>query len=305
MPRLRRDFPGPQPANLTVSLRAARSLPSSEDNTLGNRAKAKEDDAEPSSHAFLHPAQVADELGRLGHLRILKELGRGGMGAVYLAEDIRLLRQVALKVMLPKFASHAKSKEWFLREALTAASIENDHIITIHEVDEDNGIAFLTMPILKGESLRDCLSRDASLSVAELLRIGWQMCQGSQAAHERVLVHCNFKPANLWLEGARGRVKIFDFGLARSVSTDQQLTQSEALVGTPAYTAREQARNPKVDGRADLFSLGIVLYRCLAGQAPFTGHDAMSVMLSICRDNTAPPDKVMEGIPLELSNLIM
>ncbi|MBI1832624.1 MAG: serine/threonine protein kinase, partial [Planctomycetes bacterium] len=290
----------------TISVSNTQSRPSSNDETLGNRRAASgDDDPDAFTHDFLRPPQAADEIGRLGHFRILKELGRGGMGAVYLAEDIRLLRPVALKVMLPKFASRAKSKERFLREARTAASIENDHIIAIFEVDEDNGIPFLTMPVLKGESLHARLDRETSLPVAEVLRIGWQICQGLQAAHERDLVHRDLKPANLWLEGARGRVKILDFGLARSVTTEQHLTQSGAIVGTPAYMAPEQARNPKVDGRADLFSLGIVQYRCLVGQMPFTGHDAMSVMLSICNDEPAPPDELISDIPLELSNLIM
>jgi serine/threonine protein kinase len=294
--------PAPQLQQPTVSFPDARSLPSGEDETLTKRPT---NDDDPPSHEFLRPAQSAGELGRLGHFRILKELGHGGMGAVYLAEDVRLLRKVALKVMLPKFASHAKSKERFLREARTAASIENDHIITIHEVDEDNGIPFLTMPVLKGESLQDRLHRDLSLPAGEVLRIGWQICQGLQAAHERDLVHRDLKPGNLWLEGVRGRVKILDFGLARAVHTDQQLTQSGAIVGTPAYMAPEQARNPNVDGRADLFSLGIVLYRCLVGHAPFMGHDAMSVMLAICNDQPAPPDEQISSIPVELSNLIM
>jgi serine/threonine protein kinase len=206
---------------LTISNPEVSSLASSEDESLDDKRIA---DGEAVPNDFLRPAQSADELGRLGHFRILKELGQGGMGVVYLAEDVRLLRHVALKVMLPKFASNAKSKERFLREARTAASIENDHIIAIFEVDEDNGIPFLTMPVLKGESLQERLQRHNSLPVGEVLRIGWQICQGLQSAHERDLVHRDLKPGNLWLEGSRGRVKILDFGLARAVHTDQQLT---------------------------------------------------------------------------------
>jgi serine/threonine protein kinase len=286
---------------VTISSPELSSLASSEDESLGDQVA----DEDRVSTSLFRPAQSKDELGRLGHYRILKELGRGGMGAVFLAEDVRLLRNVALKILLPKYASNAKSKERFLREARTAASIENDHIIAIHEVDEDNGVPFLTMPVLKGESLQDRLDRDTSLSVAEVLRVGSQICQGLQAAHERSLVHRDLKPSNLWLEGVRGRVKILDFGLARAVHTDQQLTQSGAIVGTPAYMAPEQARSPKMDGRADLFSLGVVLYRCLVGQAPFTGHDAMSVMLAICNDMPLPPGERIAGIPTELNGLII
>ena len=246
------------------------------------------DDSQPASQfdddaggaegvAFLRPAANPDELGRLGHFRVLEEIGRGGMGAVYRAEDLYLLRPVALKVMSPRYAAKAQAKERFLREARTAGSIENDHIITIYEVGEDNGVPFLSMPVLKGESLAARLKRDGRLPIREILRIGWQMCDGLSAAHERQLVHRDLKPGNVWLEAARGRVKILDFGLARPVATDEQLTRTGVVLGTPSYMSPEQARNPNVDGRADLFSLGVILYQMAVGKLPFVGHDMLSL----------------------------
>lgn len=254
---------------------------------------------------FLRRAEKPDELGRLGHFRVLKELGRGGMGVVYLAEDLRLLRHVAIKVMLPQFAELPHAKGRFLREARTAANIENDHIITIHDVDEDNGVPFLTMPVLKGEPLNVRLKRDGKLPVKDVLRIGIEICDGLQAAHAREMVHRDLKPGNIWLEGARSRVKILDFGLARAVEGQETLTKSGVVLGTPAYMAPEQARDPHVDGRADLFSLGVILYQMTTGKMPFRGHDTMSTLYAVCNDAPQPPSTLVPDLPPELDSLIL
>jgi serine/threonine protein kinase/formylglycine-generating enzyme required for sulfatase activity/WD40 repeat protein len=259
----------------------------------------------PPSLDFLRPAQKGDELGRLGNFRILRELGRGGMGVVFLAEDLKLGRQVALKVMLPQHAARPKSKDRFLREAKTAASIENDHIITIHQVDEDNGVPFLAMPVLKGEPLNDRLRREKRLPMAEVVRIGWEICDGLQAAHDRKLVHRDLKPSNLWIESPKGRVKILDFGLAKPIETVQHLTRTGAVVGTPAYMSPEQARSPNVDSRSDLFSLGVILYQMLTGRLPFRGHDAISTLMAICNDPAEPPAKLVNDLPAELNELVL
>ena len=263
------------------------------------------DDEEPPSLDFLRPAHKGDEFGRLGNFRILRELGRGGMGVVLLAEDLRLDRQVALKVMLPRHAAKAKAKDRFLREAKTAASIENDHIITIHQVDEDNGVPFLAMPVLKGESLSDRLKREKRLPIGEVVRIAWEICDGLQAAHYHKLVHRDLKPGNLWIESPKGRVKILDFGLARPVQTDQHLTRTGVVVGTPAYMAPEQAKSATIDFRADLFSLGVILYQMLVGQLPFRGHDALSTMMAICTELPEPPAKRVKDLPLDMNALVL
>ena len=179
---------------------------------------------QPSSeYSYLSPPQSADELGRLGAYRVLRLLGQGGMGAVFLAEDPALQRQIALKVMLPSVANNPTAKARFLREARAVAAVEHDHIIHIHQVGEIDGVPFLTMPLLKGQTLADRLSKE--LSLADIVRLGREVAEGLSAAHDRGLIHRDIKPANVWLEGSKERVKILDFGLARATgSSEPQLT---------------------------------------------------------------------------------
>jgi WD40 repeat protein len=255
--------------------------------------------------ALLAPPQGADELGRLGAYRILKVLGAGGMGVVFLAEDPQLQRPVALKAMKPALAASASARARFLREARAAASIKHDHIVTIHQVGEDRGAPFLAMEFLEGEPLDERLKREGKLPLAEALRIGREIAEGLAAAHERGLIHRDIKPGNLWLEGKRGRVKILDFGLARATDDDQHLTQSGAVLGTPAYMAPEQAHGRPVDCRCDLFSLGCVLYRLATGEPPFKGTDKISTLLAVTTENPRPPGLVSPEVPGELSDFIM
>jgi WD40 repeat protein/serine/threonine protein kinase len=260
---------------------------------------------------FLAPPQASGELGRLGPYRVLRVLGHGGMGVVFLAEDPQLRRQVALKAMLPSLAASPSSRQRFLREAQAAAAIEHDHIIAIHQVGEDRGVPFLAMPLLKGEPLNERLRRPGEdgkpelLALAETLRIGREIAEGLAAAHERGLIHRDIKPGNIWLEGARARVKILDFGLARSADGSGQLTQEGAIVGTPAYMAPEQATGKPVDERCDLFSLGCVLYLLCTRQAPFKGADTISTLLAVTSAQPPTPREVNAAIPPALSDLVM
>jgi WD40 repeat protein/tRNA A-37 threonylcarbamoyl transferase component Bud32 len=249
---------------------------------------------------------------RLGNYRLLHLLGQGGMGAVYLAEDEQLCRQVALKVIRPDASTSASSRERFLREARAAAAIEHDNIVAIYHVGEDQGIPFLAMPLLRGESLEDRLRRAGGpLPLAEVLHVGRHVALGLSAAHQRGLLHRDIKPANVFLEGdpAGGsgalRAKILDFGLARPVKDDAHLTQSGTVVGTPAYIAPEQARGKAVDCRADLFSLGCVLYRMATGRLPFKGSDAMSTLMSLALDVPRPPREINPHLPVALERLIV
>ena len=267
--------------------------------------------APPGRLLPLAPPRQPDEIGRLGGYRVLKEVGRGGMGVVYQAEDDRLKRAVAVKAMLPALASRPNAAKRFLREAQAVAAVEHDHIVRIYQVGEDRDIPFLAMEFLRGEPLEERLKRDGKLPVAEVLRIGREIAEGLAAAHERGLVHRDIKPGNIWLQGepgasaTGGRVKILDFGLARAASADSALTQEGAIVGTPAYMAPEQARGEAVDARCDLFSLGVLLYRLCTGRMPFKGSDAVSLLLSITTHQPAPPIAIDAGLPPALSNLIM
>jgi formylglycine-generating enzyme required for sulfatase activity/serine/threonine protein kinase len=254
---------------------------------------------------FLAPPVEADEIGRLGQYRVLKVLGAGGMGVVFQAEDPQLKRKVALKAMLPTLATSESARQRFLREAQTAAAIEHDHIVAIHQVGEDRGVPFIAMPFLKGEPLDFRLEREKVLSVAEVLRIGREAAKGLAAAHEAGLIHRDIKPANLWLEGDEGRVKVLDFGLARAAADNAQLTQQGAIIGTPAYMAPEQAAGQPLDGRCDLFSLGCVLYRMCTGEPPFKGADPVATLVSVSLDNPPPPVELRPELPRALSKLVM
>jgi WD40 repeat protein len=253
----------------------------------------------------LAPPQAPDEIGRLGGYRVLKVLGAGGMGVVFLAEDPQLQRRLALKAMKPSLAAGASAGERFLREARAMAAVRHDHIVTIHQVGEDRGVPFLAMEYLEGESLADRLHREGRLALAEVLRIGREVAVGLAAAHARGLVHRDVKPGNVWLEALGGRVKILDFGLVLPGADAAHLTQTGIIVGTPAYMAPEQARGEAVDARGDLYSLGCVLYRMAAGQAPFQGKDTMTVFVALATQQPRPPCQLNPEVPPALDDLIL
>jgi WD40 repeat protein len=253
---------------------------------------------------FLAPAELPGELGRLGPYRIVGVLGIGGMGVVFRAEDPHLRRLVAVKVLLPGRAGSPAARERFLREAQAAAAVEHDHIIHINQVGEDRGVLFVAMPLLQGESLETRLNREGPLPLSEGLRIGREIAEGLAAAHERGLIHRDIKPANIWLEGARARVKILDFGLARPTSEDGRLTHSGVIVGTPAYMAPEQARGEVVDARADLFSLGCVLYRMAAGRPPFQGSSALHILSALALQEPEPLRQLNSAVTPRLEALV-
>jgi len=259
--------------------------------------------AEGGGLAFA-PPEHAGEIGKLGRYRVLKELGRGGMGAVFLGYDSELQRKVALKIMLPKYAADADSRERFLREARSAAMVKSDHVVTIFDVGQEQGIPFIAMDYLLGSPLDQYLKTKGNLPLAHALRIGRETALGLAAAHELGLVHRDIKPGNLWLEAPRGRVKLLDFGLARAQSDDLQITYTGALVGTPAYMSPEQARGEKVDCRSDLFSLGVLLYRLTTGEMPFQGSTTMALLTSLAVDSPAPIRQLRPELPEELESLL-
>jgi serine/threonine protein kinase/predicted secreted protein len=281
-------------------------------------------------YKFLTPSQNPQELGSLGRYQIRKVLGSGGMGVVFQAFDPDLQRLVALKTTLPALAENPSAKERFKREAKAAAAIKHDHIVTIYHVSEDHGIAYLAMEFLEGESLDQKLRREGRLPWREALRITRESAQGLAAAHQHGLIHRDIKPGNIWLE-TRGeareareeikatgnsslaprpsslapRVKILDFGLALPTADNANLTQSGAVVGTPAFMAPEQCRGQTVDSRSDLFSLGCVLYRMATGAAPFRGNHAISTLIAIATTNPQPPQELVPELPPVVCDLIM
>jgi serine/threonine protein kinase len=257
---------------------------------------------------FLSPPQQLGELGRLGPYRVLAELGRGGMGVVFLAEETALKRRVALKVMLPEVAADPKANARFRREAEAQAAVEHDHIIAIHRVDEANGVPFIAMPLLRGQTLASALRLNPRPPLAELVRIGREMAEGLAAAHAVGLVHRDIKPGNVWLEGSKRRVKILDFGLARTSGAaqraDDPVTDSRAIVGTPAYMSPEQARSQPVDFRTDLFSLGVALYQMATGKTPFTGSNPFDLLSAVVAHDPPPVSALCPDVPPALSELV-
>lgn len=261
--------------------------------------------APPVGYGFLAPAQTPEEMGRLGPYRVLRMLGSGGMGMVLLAEDPQLQRQLALKVMKPSVASDPSTRERFLQEARAMASVEHDNVITIHQVDEANGVPFLAMPLLKGESLDERLKRTGSVPLMDAVRMGREIAQGLAAAHAQSLIHRDIKPANVWLEEENDRVRIVDFGLARAVDGGAKLTQSGAIVGTPAYMAPEQINGEELDNRCDLFSLGCVLYQLVTGKSPFYRRDTISTLTAVGTDHPDAPDRLNPDVSEKISSLVM
>ncbi|HEX7378645.1 MAG TPA: protein kinase, partial [Pirellulales bacterium] len=338
---------------------------------------------------LLDPPQAEGELGRFAGYRVLRVLGAGGMGLVLEAEDPQLRRRVALKVMQRALAAHEENRQRFLREARATAAIEHAHIVTVHQVGVHNGLPFLAMQLLKGESLQDRVERarsgkkedglpspsriesdglgrpssllplppgegpgegawersevgqsdgqpiaaflsphpnplpegegtrrphshplakreepQRSLPLAEVLRIGREIAEALAEAHARNLIHRDIKPGNIWLEGASGWVKLVDFGLAHAAE-DVHLTQTGAILGTPAYMSPEQARGETVDGRSDLYSLGAVLYKLTTGDVPFRGASTMAVLMALATETPRPPIELNPDIPPALNDLIL
>ena len=238
-----------------------------------------------TSKSGISPPERADEVGRIGGYRLLRPLGEGGMGVVYEAEDLKLGRRVAIKMLRPGELDPALRKR-FLQEAQLAASLSNDHIVTIYQVGEVDDTLFIVMELLRGESLETRLARDASLSLAESLRIAREVAEGLAAAHEQQLVHRDIKPANVWLEdrrtgGTARRVKLLDFGIARTLAVHEHLTLAGQVIGTPSYMSPEQACGLPTDQRSDLFSLGGLLYVMLTGQPPFGSDNYLQVLRAV------------------------
>jgi serine/threonine protein kinase len=226
---------------------------------------------------FLAPSDKPGSLGRLDHYEVDEVIGHGGIGVVLQAFDERLHRVVAIKVIAAQLATSAIARRRFTREAQAAAAVSHDHIVTIHAVEEADGLPYLVMQYVDGMSLQDRLDGDGPLRLAEILRIGVQTAAGLAAAHAQGLVHRDIKPANILLENGVERVKITDFGLARAVD-DASFVQSGVVAGTPQYMSPEQAEGKAVDVRTDLFSLGSVLYAMCTGRAPFRASGAFVVL---------------------------
>lgn len=237
----------------------------------------------------------------VAHYRIVEKIGAGGMGEVYLAEDTKLKRRVALKFLPAHLSGDPDFKTRFVREAEATAKLNHPNTITIYEVSEYNGRPFLAMELVEGQSLRD-LAKGKELSVDKIIELAIQICDGLGAAHDNKVVHRDIKPSNIVID-AYGRPKILDFGLA-AIEGGEQLTKTGSTLGTVRYMSPEQIQGEAVDQRSDLFSLGVVLYELITGRTPFERENEAATLKSIAQDNFEPLGRYKSDIPDGLQRII-
>jgi len=236
-----------------------------------------------------------------GKFRILEEIGRGGMGVVYKAEDIRLQRTVALKFLPPSLSDSAEIQERFLIEARAAAALSHPNICVIHEVGASDDRPYIAMEYVEGETLRERIKKEL-LKADEALDLVLQVANGLEEAHRKGIIHRDIKSANIMVT-IKGQAKIMDFGLAK-LSRGSSLTKSQTTLGTVAYMSPEQARGDELDERTDLWSLGVVLYEMLTGELPFRGDRELSVIHSIIHEEPKPIAKLMPPVPEGLRRVV-
>jgi serine/threonine protein kinase len=236
-----------------------------------------------------------------GKYKIVEEIGQGGMGIVYKAEDLKLKRFVALKFLPPHLMNLPELKERFLIEAQAAAALNHPNICVIHEVGESEDRSFIAMEFVEGETLRDRL-RKGPLKAEDALTIAVQIAAGLGEAHRKGIIHRDIKSANIMVT-AKGQAKVMDFGLAK-LRGGSSLTKSQTTLGTVAYMSPEQAQGEEVDPRTDLWSLGVVLYEMLTGEVPFKGDRDVSIIYSIVHEEPKSLKPRKPPVPEELQHVI-
>ena len=244
---------------------------------------------------------LADSLA--GQYDIERELGRGGMGVVYLAHDVKLDREVAIKVLPPLLAGTAEVRERFLREARTAARLSHPNIVAIHRADEIDSRVFFVMGYIAGESLADRLRRTGPLAPREAVPIVREIALALAYAHERGLVHRDIKPENILLEASSGRAMVTDFGIAR-VAEAAPLTMTGQVLGSVHYMSPEQVSGDRLDGRSDLYSLGVVGFQALSGRLPFDNESASAVIVAHVTKVAPALRSVAPDVPEALASVI-
>jgi serine/threonine protein kinase/TolB-like protein/Flp pilus assembly protein TadD len=248
----------------------------------------------------------------LGHYRVLELLGKGGMGEVYRAEDTTLDREVALKILPPELAQNQERLDRFQREAKTLAALDHPNIVTIHTVEEADGVHFLTMQLVEGKPLSQLIP-DGGMPLERIFDLAIPLADALASAHEKGVVHRDLKPANAMVSD-EGRVKVLDFGLAKlrleaevplaSELPTEPLTEEGRIVGTVPYMSPEQLDGKEIDARSDIFSLGVMLYEMATGERPFKGDSTASLMMSIGRDTPPTVDSVNRDLPRHLGRVI-
>jgi serine/threonine-protein kinase len=252
---------------------------------------------------YFDPTDDPRMMGRFGGYEIAGIVGSGGMGVVLKGFETALDRYVAIKALAPHLATSGAARTRFAREARAAAAVLHENVVSIHRVSEANGLPFLVMPYIAGDSLVKRLDERGPLELHEILRIGVQVAAGLAAAHAQGLVHRDIKPGNILLGSGIERVTITDFGLARAAD-DASLTRSGVITGTPQFMSPEQARGEPVDARSDLFSLGSVLYAMCTGRPPFRADTAYGVLRRIGEHNPRSIRELTPELPEWLQEIV-
>ena len=250
----------------------------------------------------------------VGHYRVLHTLGKGGMGEVYAAEDTKLHRTVALKILPAVFASDPAFLERFQREAQAVAALNHPNIVTIYSVEENRGRPFITMECVEGRPLSDLIV-GGGMPIDRILRTGIEVADAMASAQQRGITHRDLKPANIMI-GVDGRAKVLDFGLAKERDLElahggdtvtrmsRELTGEGKILGTVAYMSPEQAEGKPVDPRSDIFSLGIILHEMATGERPFQGDTNVSVISSIIKDTPKPVTDINPALPADFARIV-
>jgi len=238
-----------------------------------------------------------------GRFSLDREIGRGGMGVVYLAREVKLDRLIAIKLLPPAFAEQPALRERFLREARTAARLSHPNIVPIHSVDEAGAFVFYTMTYVQGDTLAQRVTSRGPMPAGDVTTILREVAWALGYAHDQGVVHRDVKPANILLDAVSGRAMVTDFGIARAIDSPDGQTMVGEMVGTPEYMSPEQASGERVDGRSDLYSLGLVGYFALTGTVPFTGSTQAVLAQQITKDAPTVSSSA-RGVPRQLADAI-
>jgi eukaryotic-like serine/threonine-protein kinase len=234
---------------------------------------------------------------------VVRRVGVGGMADVYLAEDTQLGRQVALKILHPQYAGDASFVERFRREALSAAKLQHPNIVQIYDSGQEGDFNFIVMEYVEGRSLKDYLSEVGQMEIREAARVAGEVLTALAYAHRTGLVHRDIKPGNILLSDD-GKVQVTDFGIARA-EAGSTMTQTGTILGTAYYLSPEQAQGLPLDGRSDIYSLGVVLYEMLTGRRPFEGDSPVSIAYKHVREMPRPPSNFREDVPRPLEAIVL
>jgi serine/threonine protein kinase len=257
----------------------------------------------PTDELGTHVAQVLS-----ANYELESEVGRGGMGIVYCARDRRLKREIAIKVLPPELSFRADIRQRFLREAETAAQLNHPNIVPIYTVEEKDNLVYFVMSYIKGDNLGQRLQQHGPIAPVEVRRILREVADALSYAHNRNVIHRDIKPDNIIIDEETGRAMVTDFGIARALtdSGDSRLTATGMAIGTPAYMSPEQsAGDSAIDGRSDLYSLGVVGYQMLCGQPPFVANNTPSMLVKHLSEKPIPVDERWPDLPQDLSRAVM